>query len=248
MKIVINQIDITDYQVSVNAALILKSINEYKDCQGFMIFPELAFTGFPTANNIDSLCSQSQSHFKELMLASKNTDSTIIVGHIEKHDQRFYNACFFIKNGKIIHKHRKSKLWLDDVGVFTSGDEFSVVEINNVVCGAQICFELEFPEGSRALAKKGAKIIFMPNGNMSPYANVHYVLTQARAIENQCFVITCNGVGGGHGGEFVGESLVVSPTGSIIKKLGSTQEIAIVDIDLADIKQSTKNYRYVDLA
>ncbi|WP_201589727.1 carbon-nitrogen hydrolase family protein [Psychrobacter fozii] len=157
MKIVINQIDITDYQVSVNAALILKSINEHKDCQGFMLFPELAFTGFPTADNIDSLCSQSQSHFEDLLIASKNTDSTIIVGHIDKQDQLFYNACYFIKNGKIIHKHRKSKLWLDDVGVFTSGKDLSVVSINDVVCGAQICFELEFPEGSRALAKKRRK-------------------------------------------------------------------------------------------
>ncbi|WP_406947655.1 nitrilase-related carbon-nitrogen hydrolase [Psychrobacter fozii] len=83
---------------------------------------------------------------------------------------------------------------------------------------------------------------------MSPYANTHYVLTQARAIENQCFVITCNGVGVGHGGKFIGESLVVSPTGSIIKKLGSTQEIAVVDIDLTDIKHSEQNYRYIDSA
>ncbi|WP_261870804.1 carbon-nitrogen hydrolase family protein [Psychrobacter sp. JCM 18901] len=142
----------------------------------------------------------------------------------------------------------KSKLWLDDVGVFTSGEDLSVVSINDVVCGAQICFELEFPEGSRALAKKGAQIIFMPNGNMSPYANNHYVLTQARAIENQCFVITCNGVGVGHGGQFVGESLIVSPTGRIIKKLGSSPDIVTVDIDLEELEQSKQNYQYIDLS
>ncbi|PKH65524.1 hypothetical protein CXF61_06165 [Psychrobacter sp. 4Dc] len=205
MQIILNQMDITDYQVSVNAAAILKSIHDHQVCDGFMIFPELALTGFPTLDNIEALYHQSTEHFQSILEASKNTKATIIIGHIDKQYQLFYNACSFIKNGKIIHKHRKSKLWLDDVGVFTSGEDLSVVSINDVVCGAQICFELEFPEGSRALAKKGAKIIFMPNGNMSSYANTHYVLTQARAIENQCFVITCNGVGVGHGGQFVGE-------------------------------------------
>lgn len=247
MKIIVNQIDITDYQVSVNTALILKSIEDHKGCEGFMIFPELALTSFPTQDNIKELWRQSEAHFQDILIASKKTASTIIIGHIERQGQSFYNSCFFIKNGEIIHKHRKSKLWLDDDGVFAKGDAFSVVQIDDVVCGAQICFELEFPEGSRALGKQGVEIIFMPNGNMSPYANAHYVLTQARAIENQCFVITCNTVGIGHGGEFVGESLVVSPTGEIIKKIGSTQEIVEVDIDLRDIKQAKSNYDYISL-
>ncbi|TXD97653.1 carbon-nitrogen hydrolase family protein [Psychrobacter frigidicola] len=247
MKIIINQINIIDYQVLINSTLILKSINDHKACNDFMIFPELALTGFPTKDNIEYLWDESEEHFQNILLASKNTGSTIIIGHIEKQDQFFYNSCFFIKNGEVIHKHRKSKLWLDDIGIFTNGNDLSVIEIDNVVCGAQICFELEFPEGSRSLAKLGAEIIFMPNGNMSPYANVHYVLTQARAIENQCFVITCNSVGVGHGGKFVGESLVVSPTGEIIKKLDSMQEIVEVNIDLRDIKKSEKDYKYINL-
>lgn len=247
MKIIINQINIADYQVSINTAVVLKSINSYKSCNGFIIFPELALTGFPTKDNIESLWDQAKKHFQNILLASKNTVSTIIIGHIEKQDHLFYNSCFFIKNGEVIHKHRKSKLWLDDIGIFTHGQDFSAIEIDNVVCGAQICFELEFPEGSRALAKLGVDIIFMPNGNMSPYENVHYVLTQARAIENQCFVITCNRIGIGHGGEFAGESLVVSSTGEIIKKLGSTQEIVEVNIDLRNIKKSKKDYRYINL-
>lgn len=247
MKIIVNQINIIDYEILTNATLVLNSIDEHKACDGFMIFPELTLTGFPTKDNIESLWKNSEEHFQDILLASKNTSSTIIIGHIEKQDYYFYNSCFFIKNGEVIHKHRKSKLWLDDIGIFKHGNDFSVVEINNIICGAQICFELEFPEGSRSLAKLGAEVIFMPNGNMSPYENVHYVLTQARAIENQCFVITCNSVGVGHGGDFAGESLVVSPTGEIIKQLGSIQEIVEVNIDLNDIKKSEENYKYTTL-
>ena len=60
-------------------------------------------------------------------------------------------------------------------------------------------------------------------------------------------MITCNRIGIGHGGEFAGESLVVSSTGEIIKKLGSTQEIVEVNIDLRNIKKSKKDYRYINL-
>ena len=247
MKVIINQINVIDYQISENSATILDAIDSHKDCKGVLLFPELALTGFPTKENVDALYQDATTSFEKILVASKHTEATLIIGHIEKAQSSFYNTCFFIKNGTIIHKHRKSKLWLDDVGIFTKGSQFSVVEVNDVVCGAQICFELEFPEGSRALSTLGAKIIFMPNGNMHPYANVHYVLTQARAIENQCFVITCNRVGMGHGGHFVGESLVVSPTGDIIKKLGSAQETVAVDIDVDQVDIARKDYEYIEL-
>jgi len=247
MKVIINQIEIIDYEMLINSELIIKSIKDNKSCNGVMIFPELSLTGFPTKQNIDKLWEESEEYFSKILLASKNTNATIIIGHIEKQNHLFYNSCFFIKNAEVISVHRKSKLWIDDIGIFEHGDKFSTVDINNVTCGAQICFELEFPEGSRELSKQGAEIIFMPNGNMAPYGNVHYVLTQARAIENQCFVINCNSVGVGHGGEFVGESLVVSPTGEIIKKLGSRQEIAEITIDLDEIKRSREKYNYINL-
>lgn len=247
MKIIINQLDISDYHVDVNTASILTAMQNHQDCDGFILFPELTLTGFPTTDNIQALYEASKPHFERIVSASRDTAATIILGHIEKEDDTFYNACFFIKNGQLIHKHRKSKLWLDDVGVFTHGSDFEVIDIDGVVCGAQICFELEFPEGARQLAQKGAEIIFMPNGNMHPYENAHCIMTQARAIENQCFVITCNSVGSGHGGEFVGESLVVSPTGEIIKKLGGAPETVAVDIDLNDIKKSKQSYTYIDL-
>lgn len=247
MDIIINQIEIIDYDVGANVARILQSIDDNNRCHGVMIFPELSLTGFPTQDNISTLCDTSAAYFQKILRASKNSAATIIIGHIEKHQQHFYNACFYIQNGQVIHTHRKSKLWLDDIGIFSSGDNHSVVALNDTICGSQICFELEFPEGTRALAQQGAQVIFMPNGNMRPYGNVHYVLTQARAIENQCFVITCNRVGCGHGGEFVGESLVVSPTGDVIKKLGLKEEIAHLTIDLDELKQAKKHYTYLNL-
>jgi (R)-amidase len=247
MEIIINQIEVVDYKVAINTENIIKAITDHKLCNDFIVFPELCLTGFPNKDNREALWQESETYFQDIILASKQTNATIIIGHIEKYESALYNVCFFIKNAEVIHIHRKSKLWADDLGVFAAGNSHSVVDVNGVLCGSQICFELEFPEGARELANNGAELVFMPNGNMQPYANVHFVLAQARAIENQFFVVLCNRVGSGHGGDFVGESLVISPAGEILCKLGGSVGTAKVKIDLSEIKTSRKNYTYTQL-
>lgn len=246
MDVIINQFDILDYKVYENSTKILNSIIDNECGSGFIVFPELCLTGFPE-NNVQELWEESKYYFNKIVLESKKIKSTIVIGHIEKKNGFFYNSCFFIKNAEIVHVHRKTRLWSDDIGVFSAGDSYSVVDIDDVCCGAQICFELEFPEGSRALSKKGVQVIFMPNGNMHPYEKTHYILTQARAIENQCFVISCNRVGSGHGGCFVGESLAVSPEGNVICKLGGNEEVVKISLDLNEINKSKNNYSYINL-
>jgi len=247
MEIVINQIEVVDYQVAINSQNIIKAIMEHALCDGFIVFPELCLTGFPNKENREALWQESNVYFQEIVLASKQTNATIIIGHIEKYDNSLYNSCFFIKNAEIIHIHRKSKLWSDDIGIFAAGNSHTAIDVDGVLCASQICFELEFPEGSRELAKCGAQLVFMPNGNMHPYANVHFVLAQARAIENQFFVVVCNRVGKGHGGDFVGESLVISPTGELLCKLGSKAGSAKITIDLNEVETARKNYTYTQL-
>lgn len=245
MNITINQIEISDYQPSNNTAAVLTLLSEQASHSGFILFPELCLTGFPTAENIDQLWQASQTALDSIIEKSRHCNATVVLGHIERQGPHYFNACFYIRDGCILHTHRKRRLWLDDIGIFESGSEDRTCQIDTIRCGSQICFDLEFPEGCRALAKQGVDLILMPNGNMQPYGNTHFVLCQARAIENQCFVITCNRVGSGHGGNFVGESLAVSPTGQIIAHLSDKEESISISIDIDAVEQSRKTYNYI---
>ena len=60
-------------------------------------------------------------------------------------------------------------------------------EIDGVRIGLIVCYDVEFPETSRALARLGAQLIVALDGNMSPYGPVH-----RRAVENQCYAVLVN--------------------------------------------------------
>lgn len=249
MKITLAQIDIDDNDFAANADKIIRIIESHADAD-IILFPELAVTGFPTVGNVNNKFTQSQDAFKRICQATQTSQSQsqsqILVGHIEQDGQDFYNSAFLIHQGKQQVLHRKAHLWLDDIGVFSKGNRSSLTQIRKVQVGAQICFDLEFPEGSRALAQQGADLLLMPNGNMHPYENTHFILSQARAIENQVFVATCNRVGSGHGGQFAGESLVVSPLGEVLLKMGADETIQTLQLDMEQVQLSRKDYQYIN--
>jgi len=76
------------------------------------------------------------------------------------------------------------------------GDE---IKVFNTDCGKvaiAICYDIEFPELSRIAASKGANILFVPFNTdvRRSYLRVRYC-AQARAIENQVYVVITGAVG-----------------------------------------------------
>lgn len=244
MKITIAQIDIADNQAEENSAKIINIIKDNANSD-IILFPELALTGFPTPDKVKAAQANAENHFQSIRQVSSECQAHVLLGHIEKSGNDFYNSAFLLTQGQEQVIHQKAHLWLDDQGVFQRGEHSTLFPIHNYQVGSQICFDLEFPEGSRALATAGAELILMPNGNMHPHENTHFILSQARAIENQVFVVTCNRVGQGHGGHFSGESLVVSPLGNLLLKMDSKETIQTIELDMADVQRSRTDYQYI---
>ena len=59
-----------------------------------------------------------------------------------------------------------------------------------------VCYDIEFPEAARILALSGAEILFVPSctDERQAYCRVRYC-SQARAIENQIYVVMAGTVG-----------------------------------------------------
>ena len=107
--------------------------------------------------------------------------------------------------------------------VFSAGDKISVVELDDVCCGLAICYDLRFPEFIRKIALKGAEIIFIPAAWSLKRLTPRQILTKARAIENQIFVVFANSSG---------KSEIVNPRGEVIAESGRDEEILTVEINL----------------
>ena len=62
--------------------------------------------------------------------------------------------------------------------------------------GVMICYDSEFPELARHLVNQGAQILFVPfcTDERQSYLRVRYCC-QARAVENQCYVVMSGNVG-----------------------------------------------------
>ena len=100
------------------------------------------------------------------------------------------------RRGKVSAVYRKVQLYGgDESDAFAAGDELLVVELCGVKIGLMICFDVEFPEVARALARGGAEMLVTISANMEPFGNDHAVFCSARALENGLPHVYVNQVG-----------------------------------------------------
>src|SRR5699024_7983774 len=109
--------------------------------------------------------------------------------------------------------------------------------------GLVICYDLRFPEVFRDLAMEDAKAIFVV-AEWPVERTEHWVtLLKARAIENQCYIVSSNVTGTqANGATFAGKSIIVDPFGDIISEADATSEMMIKGaLDLAYVKKVRKD-------
>jgi len=91
-----------------------------------------------------------------------------------------------------IHPTPNEAYWWNIKG----GDSIDAIPTDCGPIGVLICYDSEFPELARRLVDEGARIIFVPfcTDSRQGYLRVRYC-AQARAIENQCYVVMSGNVG-----------------------------------------------------
>jgi predicted amidohydrolase len=143
------------------------------------------------------------------------------------------NSAFCVdERGTIAAVYRKVQLYKGgESEAFVAGDELLVVELRRIRIGLMICFDVEFPEVARAIARGGADLFVTISANMEPFGNDHAVFCSARAIENGLPHVYVNQVGPAGTLNFVGGSTVVSADGEI-RALASSSEEEIPTVSL----------------
>lgn len=91
-----------------------------------------------------------------------------------------------------IHPTPSERYWWNIQG----GNTLSAIETDCGPIGVLICYDCEFPELARHLIDQGANILFVPfcTDERQAYLRVRYS-AQARAVENQCYVVMSGNVG-----------------------------------------------------
>ena len=150
-------------------------------------------------------------------------------------DGRHYNtSVLFAPNGELVATYRKIHLFGFDGGetvLMSGGEELVVVDTPLGPTGLATCYDLRFPEMFRALAEGGATAVLMTSGWPASRIEHWDVLTRARAIENQMWVMACNEVGEQPGIRLGGHSVVVDPRGAVVAQAGDSAEVLLAEVD-----------------
>jgi predicted amidohydrolase len=105
--------------------------------------------------------------------------------------------------------------------------------------GLTICYDLRFPELSRILAVRGARVLTVPAAFTETTTRDHWeVLLRARAIENQCFVVAANQVGEpAPGMRTGGRSMIVDPWGLVLAQAPDFETVIVADLDFGRLER-----------
>jgi omega-amidase len=115
--------------------------------------------------------------------------------------------------------------------VHERGQEIVTFEWAGFQAAPFICYDLRFPEIFRAAAKRGANLFIVMA--LWPVKRQQHWLTllQARAIENQAYVVGVNRVGSEPQYQYAGRSVVVDPHGVIVADAGEREQVLAATLD-----------------
>jgi predicted amidohydrolase len=120
---------------------------------------------------------------------------------------------------------------------YAPGERFITFEWQGWRVAPFICYDLRFPELIRPVAAAGVDLlVFIASWPDKRIA--HWVkLLQARAIENQCYVVGVNRVGTDPDHRYCGRSLVVDYFGEIIADAGAGEGVLTATLDRVALDQ-----------
>ncbi|MBQ7741597.1 MAG: nitrilase family protein [Bacteroidaceae bacterium] len=153
--------------------------------------------------------------------------------------QRFSNRFYLAEpDGTISHydKHHLFTVAKEDKA-FEAGQQRTVVEYQGVRIMLLVCYDLRFPVWSRSQEDYDC-IIYVANWPTLRIEPMRTLL-KARAIENQCYVVGVNRVGG----LFGGRSAIIAPGGTVIQEASADKQEAVsAEIDMQLLEKLRKKF------
>ncbi len=207
-----------------------------------LVTPEMYVGGYNIgAARIAAHADQSGQVLDTLKRIARECRIALVAGLALPGQVRPYNACVAIDaGGQEIARYHKTHLFGDvDRVQFAAGAALSpVFEVNGWKLALAICYDVEFPELTRALALRGTEIIVAPTANMAPFDSVATRLVPARAEENGLYLVYCNYVGAEAQFAYNGLSCLVGPDGGDRARGADAPALLIASLDRDTLVQA----------
>jgi len=178
--------------------------------------------------------------------AAKETGVAVVAGVFEPApDGRVYNTAVVVDgDGALVASYRKLHLFdafnQRESDLVAPGSSVVVASIAGVSVGVQICYDIRFPELTRALAVGGASLVTVSAAwQAGLFKEEHWVtLLRARAIENTVWIAAVGQVPDPdekptRAPTGVGRSMLIDPLGVVRADLGPSPEVMVINAEMS---------------
>ena len=250
MKVTVLQIDIEWGNPAANIKRAESLMAQAPDSDLYVL-PEMWTTGFAT-EPIDIAEDENESISLKWMIHTAQEKQCAICGSlaIRTADGIYKNRHYFV-DGK-----KGTLSYYDKHHLFTYGHEdkyYQAGEDHQIVnyCGFRIllltCYDLRFPVWSRYSNSLHFDAIVCVANWPESRQNAWQILTRARAIENQSYLIGCNRIGDDQYSHYKGNSAIISPNGITLKSCHSDEESFITqELSMEELSRIRHKFKVLD--
>jgi len=210
-----------------------------------VILPEMFSTGF--SMNAEQLAEDMEGPTMQWLKRVAAENKVIITGSIIiQQEEHYYNRLIWMLPNGQYGQYDKRHLfaYAEEDKHYTPGHQRLIASVNGWKINLMICYDLRFPVWARQAFSPEQPfeydvLIYVANWpERRSYA--WKTLLQARAIENQCYVIGVNRVGNdGHNIYYSGDSLVTDPLGDMLYHKTHKEDIHTITL----YKESLQQFR-----
>ena len=163
---------------------------------------------------------------------------------------QYVNRHYFIDGRSLTEKHYDKHHLFRYGGedhYYQAGEEQVIVEYEGFRLLLLTCYDLRFPVWSRYSDKLSYDAIIAVANWPESRQNAWQILTRARAMENQAFLIGCNRVGNDAYSHYRGQSAIISPIGkTLVSCRANTEETTSFLLNLETIVRQRSKFKVLD--
>ncbi len=241
-----------DAEASYEARLIqvdtiLREIADADQSPDMILLPEIWGCGFFDFDHYhecaEALCGTT---FAMLSKWAQRLNCWILGGSIiERSGNGLYNTSLLLnRRGELIASYRKMHLFgyqSQERRLLTAGNAPVVVDTEFGKLGLSTCYDLRFPEQYRKMVDLGATIFCVVSAWPESRLAHWRLFNQVRAVENQCWLVSCN-CAGVQGGSYAGHSMLVDPMGQIVSEAGKNACVHWSTMDVSMVEEARKAF------
>lgn len=213
-----------------------EKISNIKERTEVVVLPEMFSTGF--SMKPEQLAETMEGEAVQWMKRVATEKKIILTGSvIIKEKENYYNRLIWmLPNGQYgVYDKRHRFAFAGEDKHYTAGNKRLIASVKGWKINLQVCYDLRFPVWARQQSQPDGLeydiLIYVANW---PERRSHAwkTLLQARAIENQCYVIGVNRVGNdGNAIYHSGDSMIIDPMGEVLYHKKDEEDVFTISLD-----------------